>query len=321
MGLLSILLLILKIIGITLLVIIELLLLVITVILFSPIKYYIDAKYDGKPDVRVKVTYLYRLLRVFFEFNTEAELTVKVLCFTINSADKEKKEKKSKKSQNKKKKAKDAQEDFKDDLLEAGKEEAEAEADAKAEVETGAEADTTVSDEKKSEENTDSGLEEKENSTEASDDTDKSKAIKKKSSDSKKKSKQPRKKTGKTQGNNDIIEKIKSVTNLIKENKHIISFVWKHVKKLFKHVLPGSHVINLKLGLDDPATLGEILGAVSVARAGTNLQINITPDFENKVIEADCHFRGKIRIFTLIFIALKVYFNKDVKKIINKLKA
>ncbi len=117
-----------------------------------------------------------------------------------------------------------------------------------------------------------------------------------------------------------IMESVKSVVAMLKENRSVLSFLMRQLKVLLRHILPGSHVINLKLGLDDPALLGELLGAAAVVRAATNLVINITPVWDEKVLEADCGFKGRILLGKLIFIALRVYFNKDVKKIIHILK-
>ena len=61
-----------------------------------------------------------------------------------------------------------------------------------------------------------------------------------------------------------IIDNIKTVTELLKENKSVLTFIFRQIKLLFRHVLPGSHVIDIRLGLDDPAMLGEILGAAAV---------------------------------------------------------
>ena len=114
-----------------------------------------------------------------------------------------------------------------------------------------------------------------------------------------------------------IIDNIKTVTELLKENKSVLTFIFRQIKLLFRHVLPGSHVINIRLGLDDPAMLGEILGAVAVVRASTGLVINIIPVWDEAVFEADADLKGRIILGRILFIAARVYFNKDVKKLIS----
>ena len=117
-----------------------------------------------------------------------------------------------------------------------------------------------------------------------------------------------------------IMNTVKSVVAMVKENRPVLNFLFRQLKALLRHILPGSHVINLRLGLDDPALLGELLGAVAVVRAATNLVININPVWDEKAFEADCSFKGRVLLGKVLFIALRVYFNKDVKKIIHMLK-
>lgn len=117
-----------------------------------------------------------------------------------------------------------------------------------------------------------------------------------------------------------IIDTIKNITTLLKENKHVLKFLFHQLKLLFRHVLPGSHVIDIRLGLDDPAALGEILGAVAVVRAATGLVINITPVWDEAVFEAEADLKGRIILGRVLYIAARVYFNKDVKNLINAVK-
>lgn len=117
-----------------------------------------------------------------------------------------------------------------------------------------------------------------------------------------------------------IIDTIKNITALLKENKHVLKFLFQQLKLLFRHVLPGSHVIDIRLGLDDPAALGEILGAVAVVRAATGLVINITPVWDEAVFEAEADLKGRIILGRVLYIAARVYFNKDIKKLINAVK-
>ena len=117
-----------------------------------------------------------------------------------------------------------------------------------------------------------------------------------------------------------IIDNIKTVTELLKENKSVLTFIFRQIKLLFRHVLPESHVIDIRLGLDDPAMLGEILGAAAVVRASTGLVINISPVWDEAVFEADADLKGRIILGRVLFIAARVYFNKGVKKLISAIR-
>ena len=118
----------------------------------------------------------------------------------------------------------------------------------------------------------------------------------------------------------EISDKVKAIIALLKENRPVIDFVLRCLKLLFKHILPGSHVINIKLGFDDPALLGELLGAAAVIRAMTGLVINITPVWDETVFEAEADLKGRIILGRVLYIAAVVYFNKKVKKFIKAIK-
>ncbi len=75
----------------------------------------------------------------------------------------------------------------------------------------------------------------------------------------------------------------------------------------------------MKFGTGDPATTGEILGAAYAFGALLGLNLCIEPDFDNKVIECDIPFRGHVSFIRVLIWALKIYLNKDVKGIIQKI--
>ena len=82
--------------------------------------------------------------------------------------------------------------------------------------------------------------------------------------------------------------------------------------------MPKHHNIDILFGTGDPASTGEILGAVYAMTFLLGVNITVTPDFENKVIEVQSSFKGRIRLFTLLIIALKAYRNKDFKNALHR---
>lgn len=270
---LNILLCILKIIGITVLVVLGIVVLLLCLLLFVPIRYEAYASFFGSLHVSAHVTYLLKLLHVEFKFD-EGQSELKIKIFGHNISDK--------KDKSEEEAVKDEQSDIPvkkaDDTIKAGGKD------------TGS-IDEPVPD-----------FEEK----------SKDKTVKTKT-----------KADGTAGGNKNKpnpADKIKAVAVLLKANRPVLNFIFGQLKLLLKHVLPGSHVINIKLGLDDPALLGEILGAAAVLRAMTGLVINITPVWNEKVFEAEADLRGRIILGRILFIAARVYFNKDVKKFIKEVK-
>ena len=282
---LSILLTILKITGIVILVLLGIVILLLCLLLFVPIRYKVHAEFHGKIKVMAHVTYLLRLLHVRFSLEgTESDLQIHLFGRSISGQ-------REKAAPAKKEKPKKPEKTERVERVEKPERTEKVEKAVK-------EAQTPVV--------------EKKTVT-----TDKAEPVKpdKKKADVENDEKEKKRNTNtKLSG---IIDNIKTFTNLLKENKHVLKFIFKQIKLLFRHVLPGSHVINIRLGLDDPATLGEILGAVAVVRASTGLIINVTPVWDEAVFEADADLKGRIILGRVLFIAARVYFNKDVKKLIS----
>ena len=294
---LKILLCILKIIGIVLLVVVGIVLLILCLLLFVPIRYRVHASFYGKPRVSAHVTYLLRLLHVNFELDgQESELKIKLFGHNIPDG---------KKTDDKKTADSPGQNDS-----------------TVNEAEMFCKTDTFTKSKKTIEAEASSGHKERKESGI-------SHAGKSRKADKPKNSGKPEslhdkksdKKTEVSDSDSDgIIDKVKSIVSLIKENRGVIDFVMRQLKLLFKHIMPGSHTISIKLGLDDPALLGEIVGGIAVFRAMTGIVINITPVWDDKIFEAELDFKGRIILGRVLYIAARVYFNKEVKKIIKTIK-
>ena len=141
------------------------------------------------------------------------------------------------------------------------------------------------------------------------------------------KKKEKKEKTGKKTG---ILEKIKRIFRQKDELKRILAkpeskaavvLAWGGVKKTLRHILPGKVKGYLLFGTGDPASTGQILGLISVFYAATGPVLKIVPDFEEKRLECDLELRGRLRVFTLLVILLKLYFNKELKQLMQELKA
>ncbi len=124
-------------------------------------------------------------------------------------------------------------------------------------------------------------------------------------------------------------DKIKSILDNIQYYREIIesetfrqSFLLckDELGYLFCKLKPDKFHADLIIGMDDPATTGEILAIYGMLYPLLGANVNIVGDFESKRIEGNLYLRGHIRMFTFLKIAVKVYFNKDIKKLIKLLK-
>ena len=302
----QVLLLILKIIGITLLSVLGIILLVVALVLFVPVFYRVRIVHNPKETkVKAKVSFLFPLLLVTVEYCKKLFYKLRVFGFAVIDSEKPKKEKipkekKTKKIKKKEKKQKPSQsaayEDDKEDFFAPSESPSEI-----PEMEEQQESKIETEPEEKPEPEEKQGLFEK---------------IRSKIQ-----------KIRETIGN--LIKKVRKLLHQKEEvqrilaqpeTKKAISFVWEKLKRILKHVLPRKIKGYVAFGADNPATTGQVLGALSVVYARTGMLLEIRPNFTEKQLECDVELKGRIQVFTLLVIAVKVFLNQELRKLITEFK-
>ena len=285
---LTVLLLILKILGIVLLVLLGILLALLLIVLFVPVRYQGSGyREEGDPvpvHVQLKVTWLLHLVRVSFIYPEEAFLKVKVLFFQILPA-KEKKKKASNKKEADGKKPKTDKKEAEHDVRD------------------------TASDQKISDEG----------NTAVEDGGDDRRTlldfVRKLFSAIRNIKYTIRKIYDKI---NHIIHNIRYYIKILQTESFKRAFVLcrEQLLRLMKIVLPRKVSGTFTIGMEDPAATGQILSIYGILYPLIGDSITVIPDFEKPVMEGSFRFKGKITAFTLIRIAAKIYFDKDLKRVI-----
>lgn len=308
---LHIILLILKIIGIVLLCIIGAVVLALVCVLFVPVRYRIEAarkEGEGQPPavVRVKVTWLLHLLNILIRYPNETLVRARLMIFTIfrmpdkkTPKDKKRKKKKEKESLEKDSKGKSSD----------------------AAEQTVAEKIPAVTIKAMKPEEDEAGTEE------AYSFTDKLRAL-------------PaiiRKSFWKIKSLLENIQytiqrfcdKIKSISDNIQYYKEVVeSDLFKksfglckeELIKCLKSLKPQTFQARLTVGMDDPAATAEILAVWGMLYPVWGGQVDVAGDFETKRIEGRVFIKGRIRLCTILWVAVRIYFNKDIKRLLKLLK-
>lgn len=285
---LTVLLLILKILGIVLLVLLGILLALLLIVLFVPVRYQGSGyREEGDPvpvHVQLKVTWLLHLVRVSFIYPEEAFLKVKVLFFQILPA----KEKKKKASNKKEADGKKPKTDKK---------------------EVGSDVRDTASDQKISDEG-DTAVEDGGDDRRTLLDF-----VRKLFSAIRNIKYTIRKIYDKI---NHIIHNIRYYIKILQTESFKRAFMLcrEQLLRLMKIVLPRKVSGTFTIGMEDPAATGQILSIYGILYPLIGDSITVIPDFEKPVMEGSFRFKGKITAFTLIRIAAKIYFDKDLKRVI-----
>ena len=304
MGIIGVLLTILKVLGIILLSILGLLLIIILLFLFVPFVYKIRVKYVGKQlEAEGEVSFLFRLIRARAAYKDELSYEAKAAFFTLISSEKAGRDEEDGKEAHKESKAADVKaEDTSLKTTAAG-----TQVDCKQAV------CEQVNEENKA-----------------------GKKAKRKEA-KKQKSKKTKKKLNIFAKIEEIKEKIEAKWTAFKETflslnnkkeavlKFInaegtvagIFYLLTQSKILIKMILPKEIKGWLRFGTGDVYTEGQYLTYLCFVYPLYAGKFDIIPDWEEEVIEVDASFSGKIRMFAMLLIGLKLLFSKKVKALLR----
>lgn len=304
----SILLIILKIIGITLLVIFGLFLLLLLIVLFVPVRYRFKGNYDDSFHCKGKITWLLHFVSIKIEVEKEVVTSIRILGIPLSVFLKKKKEDVSqaesersvKKEQTQVKTVEQIEEKQQETVIE----------------------ETVLDDTVESAEET---------------------QTKKISFVQKIANKILNIYNSIKQKIQDIIEKIKNVITKIKDFIRNIKGKKKQLKrylkilqsdttkaafalcknkifKMLKHIFPRKLHADITFGFEDPATTGYTLAVYGMLPAFVGRNIILHPDFDKQIFQGNFKVKGAIRAWTLLYQVLCILMDKNCRKLYHIVK-
>ena len=305
---------ILKIIGILLLVVIGLLILGILAILFVPLRYDGKISYNDKNQcVATQITWLFRLICIEGGYQEKVYARARLLWFTLWKwkADEKENDKEDHLE------SADYSEEELDRLLEERSQKEESKEETK---------EAKVIEEKLDEPDAEENLTEVQPTEiepkEVELNEAKSKEAESKEAESTEK--KPKKIQFQQIGKRikEIKEKIKHIKEMASDQRiHraillLIDGAW----KIVRHSLPRKIKGRAKFGFEDPSTTGQILTYVSLLYPCYAKSVELVPMFTEKVIDLDLYFRGRVRLFSLIWICVKIWFDRNFRYLYKKVR-
>lgn len=285
---LNIILCLLKIIGILILVILGLIVTILLLVLLVPVRYRIWVSYHDKPKGSVQVGWLFRLISLFVTYEETLEYTVKLLGFTILSSEKTKEAEQPVLTE--------TQEPSEQPVL--TKTQMPSEKSAVSETPDISHKKATPKSEKRTEEKGTQpkpSLEERIRSKAASV-TEKVVSLK---------------------------QKADSIRRFVKDPANQATFkrIIAQVRSILKHLIPTSLKAEAVLGFDDPAVTGQVLSVCSILYLWYGESIQITPVFDESIIEGDAQVRGRIRLGTLLARMVWILLDKNFRILVKRWRA
>ncbi|MCD7854789.1 MAG: DUF2953 domain-containing protein [Clostridiales bacterium] len=103
------------------------------------------------------------------------------------------------------------------------------------------------------------------------------------------------------------------------ENKgDILSCLVKNILYLLKKQKIKTFRLKALFGFDDPSLTGKVLGLLYTLTVPLKKDVDITPDFDKAVFEADTDIKGRGNLFYIAVTAVKILLNKNVRNVIFK---
>lgn len=305
---------VLKILGIIILILVGVLLLAAVSLLFVPIRYRVEGKKeDGELWVKVKLSWLFRLVRAWGVYPEPGRTIVKVLFFTVFDSDAAPKEKKTKK-----KLAQNSRRDGKKTKPEPENKKAES---------AGAKPTLSGNEGENRQETAEGGTESTQKKTEPVGDEIKTSGIFSKIKALFEKIKQIFRNISYTIRR--LCDKIKMICSNIayykevfseEETKKVLHLCKEQFQKVWKHIKPQKFKAELHFGTGEPDTTGSILAVHGILYPYLGNNVTIVPDFENRILEGTVFAKGRLTVWTLLSVALKIYFDKNIRYFYKRLK-
>lgn len=102
--------------------------------------------------------------------------------------------------------------------------------------------------------------------------------------------------------------------------KQALTVCWGQFGRIIRKIAPRKFSVNLHLGFEDPATMGQVLAVWGMLYPVHMGAVDIQPEFDQTVLEGDFSFRGRVSVFVFVHAGCILFFNKDLKRLIRSLR-
>lgn len=113
------------------------------------------------------------------------------------------------------------------------------------------------------------------------------------------------------------MEKIKKLFR--QENQKAAALTLAQLWYLLKKIKPSKIEGDVVFGTGDPATTGQILGAIAALYGFVPEKLHITPDFQEERYEGRIRAKGKLRLVHLLIVAVRLFSDKNFRAFVKQL--
>ena len=117
----------------------------------------------------------------------------------------------------------------------------------------------------------------------------------------------------------EVVRKLLEVIRFLWDEGNIngIVYILTEVYRIIKRILPKHIRGHVGFGSGDPCTTGQITAAASALWPVYGKELTVTPDFNEKFIEADVEVNGYLMLVSVVSAAVKIFLNRESKNVIK----
>lgn len=113
----------------------------------------------------------------------------------------------------------------------------------------------------------------------------------------------------------ELLEKKEKLTDFITEEAHTDAFVKirDEAFRLLRNLKPKELKVKTRFGFENPQRTGQVLAFLAVLYPFAEDNIEVMPDFENKVLKGTVHIKGHVRVCHFAACACRLLLRKNVR--------
>lgn len=105
-----------------------------------------------------------------------------------------------------------------------------------------------------------------------------------------------------------------------RETQELLAKVLNRCKRIMRSVLPSKLDAKLLIGTGEPDTTGYVMAVYGIFFSVLGNRVEITPDFEQQIFEGYFKVQGRICIFTLLRHVLSILLDRNLRIVYNRFK-
>lgn len=97
-------------------------------------------------------------------------------------------------------------------------------------------------------------------------------------------------------------------------HRHTLTRLWMETAALLRYIRPNRLKGKVLYGFDDPARTGQLTGLICAAVPDIHRHVVLKQDYENEVLRGRVVLSGRIRLYYVIALAVRLFFDRQAKR-------